>query len=112
MLDDKIKHIVLLYLHLCNHPNYKYYIYDTLEIHELDFEILQHIGIPKSIKITYHSYMTQLDGSLCSPLVVALAIDIAYQLNLGLFVYNVRALHLHMLNWFKIGKMKPYPKQP
>jgi hypothetical protein len=93
MLDDKIKHSLLLYLHFCNHPNYKYYIYNTLGIHELDFGTLQHIGIPRNIKIIYHSCMTQPDGSLCSPLIVALVINIAYQLNLELFVYNVGALH-------------------
>ena len=103
-----VKHSVFFYLHLCNNPNYKHYINDTLEIHELDFGILQHIGIPRKIKITYCSCMIQPDNSLCSPLVVGLAIDIAYQLNLEFFVYNVRRLHPHMLNWFKKRKMKSF----
>jgi hypothetical protein len=48
-----------------------------LRIHELDFEVQQHVDIIRNIRISYHPCMRQPDGSSCGLLVLAIATYIA-----------------------------------
>jgi hypothetical protein len=48
---DQPRHWFLLYFFPCNESHYQCYVYDTLGFHDLDFGLLQNIGISPNIRI-------------------------------------------------------------
>ena len=60
--------------------------------HELDFNVLSHIGNTKNLMISNHPCFQQSDGSSCGPLLVAIATDLAFSLNLDIASYKVDVL--------------------
>jgi hypothetical protein len=76
----------------------------------LDFGLLQNIGISPDIIIQQRHPYQQEDGFSCGPLVVAMATDIAYQLNSEESIYNMVEICKHLWNCFKNRKMIPFPK--
>ena len=107
---DRHGHWILLYFFLLNESHYQCYVYDTFGFHDLDFEQLQHIGISSNIRIQQGHPYQQEDGFSCGPLVVAMAIDIAYQLNSGESIYNMVEIRKHLWNCFRNKKIIPFPK--
>jgi hypothetical protein len=55
----------------------------------LDFELLQYIGISPNARFQQRHLYQQEDGFSYGPLVVAIIAVIAYQINLGDFIYNI-----------------------
>ena len=53
----------------------------------------------------------QPNGSSCALLVVAIAVHIAYQVNLEISIYNIRELYSHMLDSFNKNSMIYFPKK-
>ena len=76
------------------------HVYDTLDQHKLDFEALSRISITKIFRILYCSCCQQLDGSSCSPLVIAIARDLPYGLNPQIAKCNVNAICEHLMDCF------------
>ena len=53
---DKMMYWILFHSYIFNDLAFDYYVYNTLENHDLYFEVLKHIGINRNIRISYHHY--------------------------------------------------------
>ena len=106
---DQPGHWFLLYFFPCNESHYQCYVYDTLGFHDLDFGLIPNIGISPNIRIQQCHPYQQEDGFSCGPLVVAMATNIAYQLNPEKSVYNMVEIRKHLWNCFKKRKIDLVP---
>ena len=75
---------------------YQCFIYDTLGFHDLDFGLLQSIGISLDIKIQQRHPYQQEDEFSCGPLVVAMATNIAYQINPKVSIKSMLEICKHL----------------
>jgi hypothetical protein len=80
----------------CNESHYQCFVYHTLGFNDLGFGLLQNISIFHDIRIQQCHLYQQADGFSCGPVVVAMAIDIAYQINLEESVYNMLEIRTHL----------------
>jgi hypothetical protein len=100
----------LLYFLPHNESHYQCFVYDTLGFHDLYFGLLQNIGISHDIRIQQRHLHQQEDGFSCGPLIVAMAIDVVYQINSKGFIYNMLEICKHLWNCFKNQIMITFPK--
>jgi hypothetical protein len=107
---DKHGHWFFIYFFPHNESHYQCYVYDTLGFHDLDFKLLQNIDISPNIRIQQCHPYQQEDGFSCAPLVLAMATNIAYQINSVEFVYNMVEICKHLWNCFKNKKIITFPK--
>jgi hypothetical protein len=64
----------------------------------LDFQLLRNIGISPNIRIQLRHPYQQEDGFSCGPLVVAMAIDVAYQLNSEESLFNMVEIYKNSIS--------------
>ena len=108
--NDKLMHWILLH---CYPPFYKTFdchVYDTMGYHELDFNALSLIGITKNLRISNRPCFQQPNGSSCGSLVVAIATDLVFSLNLENASYKVDMHCQHIVDHFSKRRMTPFPR--
>ena len=108
---SNVRHWILLYFYPPEEHLRQCYVYDSLGSHELDFNLLENIGILWDISVTRKFVHQQINGSSCGPLSIAMAIDVAHHIDPEDSLYDMKQLCKHLHTCFINDEIIPFPKK-